>query len=369
MPCLANVPAIMEPVPPPLPPNLPPPIPPSLPAADRRGIIFEGRVVPGTENLTATDIAEEVLAGGRFVFFQYCISVILMTFRRPTEMVFLKQGEDAGKHALGWSLLTLFAGWWGFPWGPIYTIGALVTNMSGGKDVTREILAGLLPSAAIDPLMKQRARPKTGPLLWILRTMIIGFPIALVGMFTWLGAVGAAQEAKQKKLPGYAEFTAANDAIEQRSENIAGGNTPEARTIADEFRRSMESGREALFVRKGGSSRNSSRDLFHTWCELRPGSCVMLVQVPDLRKYDTEAKGIMCDLAWEMAQAAAEKHLAAKDGTTLAVGVRGYALYESLMTGKLGEGTADETPAASIKDHTEAREKLIQLFASPAPAK
>jgi ATP-dependent phosphoenolpyruvate carboxykinase len=31
-------------------------------------------------------------------------------------------------------------GWWGIPWGPIYTIAAVVTNIRGGKDVTAEIL-------------------------------------------------------------------------------------------------------------------------------------------------------------------------------------------------------------------------------------
>jgi hypothetical protein len=44
---------------------------------------------------------------------------------------------------LPFSLLSLFLGWWGIPWGPIYTVQALWVNFSGGKDVTREILVSM----------------------------------------------------------------------------------------------------------------------------------------------------------------------------------------------------------------------------------
>jgi hypothetical protein len=52
---------------------------------------------------------------------------------------------------LPFSLISLVAGWWGIPWGPIWTLTTLATNLSGGKDVTREILAaaGLATPAKI----------------------------------------------------------------------------------------------------------------------------------------------------------------------------------------------------------------------------
>lgn len=46
--------------------------------------------------------------------------------------------SSVGK-GLGFTLLSLLFGWWGIPWGPIYTIGALITNFSGGRDVTQEV--------------------------------------------------------------------------------------------------------------------------------------------------------------------------------------------------------------------------------------
>jgi hypothetical protein len=44
------------------------------------------------------------------------------------------------------------ASWWGFPFGPIFTIAARITNFAGGKDVTREVVQrfrahGALPAS------------------------------------------------------------------------------------------------------------------------------------------------------------------------------------------------------------------------------
>ena len=35
-----------------------------------------------------------------------------------------------------YTLVSLVFGWWGFPFGLIYTPMALITNLSGGRDVT-----------------------------------------------------------------------------------------------------------------------------------------------------------------------------------------------------------------------------------------
>ncbi len=99
--------------------------------------------INGVDGLTVAQVQSDVAKGGRFVVFQYCISVIVMTFRRGSDIYFIKAGESAFGRGLGYSLLTLLLGWWGIPWGPIYTIGALVTNFGGGKDVTKEILVSL----------------------------------------------------------------------------------------------------------------------------------------------------------------------------------------------------------------------------------
>lgn len=45
-----------------------------------------------------------------------------------------------------YSVLTLVLGWWGFPWGPIYTLGALGRNALGGErpdDLNADLLAAV----------------------------------------------------------------------------------------------------------------------------------------------------------------------------------------------------------------------------------
>ena len=102
----------------------------------------------GTEGMSAHQIEFEIQRGGKFVFYQYCISIVILTFRRPSDIYFLRSGENAVVKGLPFSLLTLLAGWWGIPWGPIYSVQSLVTNFRGGKDVTAEIAASMAAKTA-----------------------------------------------------------------------------------------------------------------------------------------------------------------------------------------------------------------------------
>lgn len=99
--------------------------------------------IKNIEGLSVDDINRELSHGAKFVVFQYCISIIVMTFRRGSDIYFIKAGETSIKHGIGYTLMTFFLGWWGIPWGPIYSIGALYTNLAGGKDVTNEVLHSL----------------------------------------------------------------------------------------------------------------------------------------------------------------------------------------------------------------------------------
>ncbi len=48
---------------------------------------------------------------------------------------------------LPYTLLSLFIGWWGFPWGLVYTPMVLIQNLGGGNDVTAEVMSALGVSA------------------------------------------------------------------------------------------------------------------------------------------------------------------------------------------------------------------------------
>ncbi len=106
-----------------------------------------GSGIKGLENLSDAQIRHELNNGARFVVFEYVISIILMTFKRGSEIHFVKSGDSTLTKASPYVLITLLLGWWGFPWGPIYSIGSIVTNLGGGRDVTMEVLAALNQSA------------------------------------------------------------------------------------------------------------------------------------------------------------------------------------------------------------------------------
>ncbi|HEX8882297.1 MAG TPA: hypothetical protein VF749_19785 [Candidatus Acidoferrum sp.] len=104
--------------------------------------------IRGIEGMRAGEIDFEIHRGGRFVFFQYCVSIVVLTFRRASDVYFLRQGENALTKGLPFTLLSLVAGWWGIPWGPIYTLQSVYNNSRGGQDVTESVLNWLRAETA-----------------------------------------------------------------------------------------------------------------------------------------------------------------------------------------------------------------------------
>src|SRR5439155_16683285 len=49
-------------------------------------------------------------ARAKFVLFQYCISIVILTFRRPSDIYFLRQGENCVVKGLPFTLLSLVGG-------------------------------------------------------------------------------------------------------------------------------------------------------------------------------------------------------------------------------------------------------------------
>ncbi|MDR2824649.1 MAG: hypothetical protein LBB41_05560 [Prevotellaceae bacterium] len=96
--------------------------------------------IKNIEGMTVDDLNRELAAGGKFVVFEYCISIIVMTFKRGSDIYFIKRGQSTVKYSIGFTLLTLLLGWWGIPFGPIYSIWALVINFKGGKNVTQDVI-------------------------------------------------------------------------------------------------------------------------------------------------------------------------------------------------------------------------------------
>ena len=95
--------------------------------------------IEGIDNLAPRDLEAELAAGGRFVFYEFCISFIFLTLRCPTSIRFLRPGETGMARGLPYVLLSMLLGWWGVPWGIIYTPLTIFTNLCGGHDVTEQV--------------------------------------------------------------------------------------------------------------------------------------------------------------------------------------------------------------------------------------
>jgi hypothetical protein len=91
-----------------------------------------------------------VNAGGRLVVYQYCISIIFLSFKQPSAIRLIPAGSSRLVGGLRYSLVSLLLGWWGIPWGPFWTVQTIISNLRGGTDVTDEILA-LDPSRQTAP--------------------------------------------------------------------------------------------------------------------------------------------------------------------------------------------------------------------------
>jgi hypothetical protein len=93
------------------------------------------------EGMSAEDLQCEEKKGGRFIYFPYTISLIILTFKRTSGVYLIKNNESVTAKGLPFIILSAIFGWWGFPFGPRYTIESIRTNLNGGKDVTDEVMA------------------------------------------------------------------------------------------------------------------------------------------------------------------------------------------------------------------------------------
>src|SRR5262249_43602430 len=96
--------------------------------------------IRGIDGLGPAELQRAIEAGGGFVFFEYCISLVGVSLRRPTYIYFLRSGPYGVVRGLPYVGVSLLLGWWGVPWGLVYTPLTLITNLSGGCDVTEQAM-------------------------------------------------------------------------------------------------------------------------------------------------------------------------------------------------------------------------------------
>ncbi|MGE6219440.1 hypothetical protein ACQKCH_06405 [Nubsella zeaxanthinifaciens] len=100
--------------------------------------------IKNIDGLGVSDIQAIVNDGGRFVFFPYTISIVLATFKRASSIYLIRPYEKSFKYSYKHVVTNALAGWWGIPWGPVYTIQSIYQQMQGGKDVTDAVMSQLM---------------------------------------------------------------------------------------------------------------------------------------------------------------------------------------------------------------------------------
>jgi uncharacterized membrane protein len=97
--------------------------------------------IKNIDGLSANDLQQEVSSGGKFVYYAFTLSFIVVTLKRTSGVYLIKAGENAAKKGLWFTVISLFFGWWGIPFGPKYTVESIRTNWRGGKNVTDDVMA------------------------------------------------------------------------------------------------------------------------------------------------------------------------------------------------------------------------------------
>jgi hypothetical protein len=93
------------------------------------GAEYEGRIVTPETKLRT---------------FKMAVSMLVVSYRFVSAPVPEHRALGAGA---AYTLVSMLLGWWGFPWGPIFTLEALFTNLTGGKRTTVGELIGAAPPA------------------------------------------------------------------------------------------------------------------------------------------------------------------------------------------------------------------------------
>lgn len=294
--------------------------------------------------MTDEEIAREIFVGGRFVQYPWCVSFILMSLRRASSVRFLRRDQDGFGAAFGYSLLSLFFGWWGMPWGLIYTPLCIFHSATGGKDVTQEILTNLTGNPAAAQAMRGAGRRRRSLRMWLLPFTLIALPVLLfAGLVSSVALVD-----ERPSDPKYAAFERADDFVTRFEETGADGNTPAARAAAGKISSQMKALRGAMFSEsKRKSSFSSSKGEFLTWCEFSKDRAIVLIHVPELRKFNDEAKASLGKLGWTIAAAELAGLEPADRPANLVIAIRGAILYDHLLAGKLPELTSEKPTVLS----------------------
>lgn len=108
----------------------------------------EQQVLEGTALYKGARITPET----RLLRYHYALSAVLVSVRSPSRL-YVEGAETTWLAHASSSMATLLFGWWGIPWGPVYSVQSLVGNFTQ-RDAVR--VGDLLDALAPDEPAKAR---------------------------------------------------------------------------------------------------------------------------------------------------------------------------------------------------------------------
>ncbi|HZJ17206.1 MAG TPA: hypothetical protein VFD27_19290 [Chthoniobacteraceae bacterium] len=265
----------------------------------------------------------------------------------------MRAGETVGASAWGPTMLTLFVGWWGIPWGPIFSIQSIYRNAMGGKDVTEPMLTPLVGAERAKAALKLRPKPKAGAGLWTLRAMLLAIPCAVAGMLSLGAWVETQREREVRQSPGYGAWQNACAHLDGR----AGGNNPDAREAAA----AMKTVFDHSFEMKGRDGKAKASKPFGVWCEFHGTDSVVLVQWDHFRRVPKSDRAEADAMLWQTACMGARS---AGTGSPLTLGIKGQFQWDGVYIGKLPEpGKIDGAKPEQTITGIEVEGRLVSAFA------
>lgn len=232
---------------------------------------------------------------------------------------------------------------------------------------------GVFEDGAFDEAIQRNRRPASSPF----KNLLLGCGVVFVLMFVvgplmfWL-LLQAPQGMPQVTSESSPEsrFRQANSEIVAFREAAGRGNCDAAITMANEVSSKLGTLREALFTKRSKPAKFSLSDgHFLVYCHLQGDHCAFLIHVPDLRKFDNEAKQSLGLIAWDTAQEVVKKSSVDPKPSEIGIGLRGAILYDRAITGTLSK-LSDDTEGEGIdmvKTGDDSKALLYHFFEDHSP--
>lgn len=103
---------------------------------------YKDRIVI-SDDIPWEHLKDRIEKGQKFIVFGYCISLVAISLKRLSPPIFIENEQQFLKYKRKYNLISYLFGWWGFPWGPIFSLRYIRSNNRGGVDVTKDILLNL----------------------------------------------------------------------------------------------------------------------------------------------------------------------------------------------------------------------------------